>query len=153
MQGFLKIFLRKANFSDIEFLWYLRNRPDVYKYFKDGRVVSWQEHINWITPIILGKSPKDVLIIQGGGQPVGQVRFDRKNFDFSISVLKEFRGKGIAASALALAIKQIKKEKKAKKMIAEIHKKNIPSIKLFKKTGFKLETKKGNWLKYSLLIH
>jgi len=53
-----KISLRKANFSDIEFLWYLRNQPDIYRYSRANRTISWREHIDWIIPIILGKSNK-----------------------------------------------------------------------------------------------
>lgn len=150
MKKLSKVSLRKATPSDIEFLWYLRNQPSVYRYFRRGRAVSWKEHINWIMPIIFGISPKTVFIIQKSGIPAGQVRFDYKTSDISISILKEFRGKGFAIGSLALAIKEIKKQKKAKKLIAEIHKKNLPSIKLFEKLGFKFKTKNGNWLKYTL---
>lgn len=142
------ISLRKVNFSDIEFLWYLRNQSDVYKHFRKARPVSWREHIDWITPIILGVSSRNVFIIQKSGIPVGQIRFDYKTSDIGISILKEFRCGGIATKALALAIKKIKKQKGVKKIIAEINKDNLSSIKLFEKSGFKFKTKKGKWLKY-----
>ena len=145
-----KISLRKATFSDIEFLWYLRNQPDVYKYFKEDRPISWKEHINWIIPIILGISPRDIFVIQKSDIPVGQIRFDYKTSDVSVSILKEFRGKNIATKALTLTINEIKKQKKVKELIAEVYKKNLSSIKLFEKLGFKLKTKKGNWFKYIL---
>jgi len=146
------ISLRKVNFSDIEFLWYLRNQSDVYKHFRKARPVSWREHIDWITPIILGVSSRNVFIIQKSGIPVGQIRFDYKTSDIGISILKEFRCGGIATKALALAIKKIKKQKGVKKIIAEINKDNLSSIKLFEKSGFKFKTKKGKWLKYILKL-
>lgn len=147
-----KILLRKANSSDIEFLRYLRNRPDVYKYFKKARPVSWKEHVDWIMPIILGISNKELFIIRNLKNPIGQIRFDyinQREAEISISILKEFRGKNIAIKALSLALK---KQKKAKEIIAEINKDNIASIKLFERLGFKIKTKKGTWLKYILEI-
>ena len=146
------ISLKKIGFCDIEFLWRLRNQPDVYKYFKNNNPVSWKEHINWTIPIVLGISDKDVFVIKKIGKRVGQVKFDYKTSDIGISILKEFRGGEIATEALALAIQEIKKKKKAKRLIAEIHKDNISSQKLFEKLSFKLESRNGEWIKYILEI-
>lgn len=153
MNNYFKISLKKTNFSDIEFLWYLRNQPDVYKYSKENRPVPWKEHINWISPIILEMSNKNLFVIKNLKTPIGQIRFDWLNSEeaeISISILKEFQKKGFAAKSLDLAIKKIEKQKKAKKITAEIHKNNISSIKLFEKLNFKFKEKKGIWLKYIL---
>ena len=152
MKKLSKISLRKINFSDIEFLRCLRNQPDVYKYSRNSWPISWQEHIKWISPIISGTGNKELFVIKNLKTPIGQVRFDFQNngeAEVSISILKEFWGRGFAARALSLALK---KQKKAKKIIAEIHKDNIASIKLFEKLNFKLKEKKGVWLKYMLEI-
>ena len=150
MQNAPKFYIRRATFFDIEFLWYLRNQADVYKYFKKAQPTSWEEHIDWVLPIILDIVPKTLFIIEKSGLPVGQIRVDYKTSDVSISVLKEFRGEIIATKALNLAIKEVKKRKKVKELIAEIHGNNLPSIKLFEKLDFKFKTKKGSWLKYIL---
>lgn len=155
MKNSLKISLKKVNFFDIEFLWHLRNQPDVYEYSKENRAVVWKEHINWIMPVILCLIPREIFIIQKSGIPVGQIRFDKinpKEVEISISLLKEFREKGVAVTALGLAIKRIKGLKKAKGLYAEIHKENQASIKLFEKLNFELKTKKGNWLRYVLKL-
>lgn len=155
MKNSFKISLRKANFSDIEFLWYLRNQPYVYKYSRVNRPVSWVEHIKWILPILLREIDKKLFVIQKSEIPVGQVRFDYKNYreaEVSISILKEFQKRGFATRALNLAIKEIKKNKETKSLIVTIHKNNLSSIKLFEKLGFKFKTKKGNWLNYVLNI-
>lgn len=165
----MKISLRKANFSDIGFLWYLRNQPDVYKYFRTNRAVNWKEHVNWVIPIILGKTLKNLFIIRKNQTPIGQIRFDYKNLsrsarqnldstgindkkeaEISASIPREFRGKGFAARALNLAIKRMKKQQKIQRLVATIHKKNLISIKLFEKLNFSFKKKRGNWLKYSL---
>lgn len=146
-----KILLKKADFSDIEFLWYLRNQPAVWKYSRNSRPVSWREHINWILPIILGTSHKELFVVKNFKTPIGQIRFDYQNnkeAEVSISISKEFQKKGFAVRSLDLAIKKIKKRKRVKKLIAEIHKDNISSLKLFEKLNFKFKEKKGIWLKY-----
>ncbi len=151
----MKISLRKANFSDIEFLWYLRNQPDVYKYFRNGRVVSWKEHINWVLPIILGKQARDIYIIQQNSLPVGQIRFDYekdKKAIVSISVLEEFRQKGISTKAFRKAISLLKKTKRRKALIAEVYKNNIASLKFFEGLNFKIKEKRKNLFKYILKI-
>lgn len=155
MKSFFNISLKKATFSDIEFLWYLRNQPVVYKYFRRAKPVNWKEHIDWMVPIILNTSTRIIFIIKNSGISIGQIRFDYKNFkevEISISILKEFQGKGVATKALSIAIKRIKKQKEIKKIIAEINENNLPSIKLFKKMDFNFKEKKGKWLKYNLQV-
>jgi len=149
----LKISLKKANVSDIEFLWYLRNRPDVYKYSRQNRPVSWKEHINWIFQILLGIDDKDLFLVKSPQAPIGQIRFDYKDQKIavvSVSILKEFQGKGFATKSLQLAIKRVRKQKKIKSFQAEIHKENRASIKLFEKLHFRFKTKKRKWLTYIL---
>jgi len=151
----MKISLRKANFSDIEFLWYLRNQPYVYKYSFQSKPVDWKEHINWIIPNILGLGNKRIFIIEVFGLPVGQARIDylnKKETEVSISILKEFHGKGIATEALKKVIRFLRRDRKVKVVIAQMDKSNLPSISLFEKLGFKFLSKKGNWLKYNLKI-
>ncbi len=148
------ISLKKADFSNIEFLWYLRNQSYVYKYSRQNRPVSWKEHINWILPIVLGiNNKRELFTIKNSTTPIGQIRIDYNNqneAEVSISTLKEFQRKGFAKQALNLVIKKIKKKKMVKILMAEIHKENLVSIKFFEKFNFKLIEKKRDWLKYIL---
>ncbi len=156
MKDILKISLKKADFSDIEFLWYLRNQSEVYRYSKNSRPVLWEKHINWVFPIILGIDTKrELFIIKNSITSVGQIRLDYNNQNearVSISILKEFQKKGFATQSLNLVIKKIKKQKITKKLIAEIHKENLPSLKFFEKFNFKFKKKTGNWLRYILIL-
>jgi UDP-2,4-diacetamido-2,4,6-trideoxy-beta-L-altropyranose hydrolase len=149
----MKICLKKAKFSDIEFLWYLRSQPDVYKYSRQNRPVGWQEHIGWIMPVILGMTEKNLFIIRQKLIPMGHVRLDYKQdneAEISIAVLKEFRGKGVGLESFKEAVKLLKSEKKIKTITAEVHKDNAVSQKFFERLNFKLKEKKGSWLKYIL---
>jgi len=87
--------------------------------------------------------------------PVGQIRLDYKDpkeAEISISILKEFQGRGFTTKALSLTIKMVKNKNKVKLLIAVIHKKNISSQRIFEKFNFGLRTKKEKWLKYILEI-
>lgn len=150
MENHPKIFLRKADFSDIEFLFSLRNQPSTYQYAKNARPVEWSEHIGWITPIIKGNSSKNLFVIEFEGKKAGQARIDiaGEGAEVSISLLAEFQGKGIAAIALKMAMDKIAEEKGVKIFIAEIHQDNIPSQKLFEKLGFQFKNQEGVWKAY-----
>jgi len=146
--------IKPAQFSDIPFLWYLRNQPDVYQYSKTAKPVSWEEHINWITPLLLSLIPKKLYVITYEKLPVGQLRFDYagNEAEMSISLLKEFRGKGIASETLKQGIANVKKERTAKTLIAQIHENNLASVALFEKYHFSYQTKKNHYHYYSLLV-
>ncbi|MCL5011092.1 MAG: GNAT family N-acetyltransferase [Patescibacteria group bacterium] len=151
----MKIKLKKADFSDIEFLWHLRNsQPEVFRFFQTNRVIEWQEHVSWIMPIILGLNEKRLFVVCQNKTPIGQVRFDAKENQqavVSIAILKEFQGRGVGKAALKLLIKQTKKAG-MKTLLAEIHQENIASQKLFEKLGFALKGQDGVWGKYYLVI-
>lgn len=150
----MKIELRKADSSDIEFLWYLRNQPEVFKFFSSPCEVQWQEHINWIIPVILGKTHRELFVVFLGKKPAGQVRLDWQEDEtviVNISLLKDLQKQGLGAEVLKEAIKK-GRELKVKNFIAEIHQDNIVSQKLFEKLGFQLDKQKDIWRTYILNI-
>lgn len=147
-----EVCLRRADFNDIEFLWYLRCQPDVYRYFRTPEPTAFEGHLKWVIPILLDFTNKELFVIECKKKPVGQVRFDyeKDQAEVSISLLKEHWGSGLGAKSLGLATEQIKRQGKVKRLLAEIHKDNSSSIRLFEKLGFKLKTKKDIWLDYVL---
>jgi len=156
MKNNLRVTIRKAGTSDKKFLWQLRNKPYVFKYSRVSKPVKWQEHINWITPILEGESNKELFIISADGAPAGQLRFDygdNKEAEISISLLKEFWGKGIAKRAIRSGVRRLEKQGKVKTILAEIGKDNVGSIELFEKLNFVFNNSKGLWLDYSLILN
>ena len=124
------------------------------KYSKEKRKINWEEHLNWIMPIILEKTSKNLFVIWKENLPIGQIRFDYlrdKEARISIAILKEFRGKGVGGESFKRAVKLLKKEKKVKSIIAEVHKDNIASQEFFEKLNFQLK-EKNKWLKYALKL-
>ena len=145
------VFLKKADFSDIKFLWRLRNQKYVYRYSRNPKPVVWSEHIKWVVPALLDLTEKSLYIIKVKGVRAGQIRFDKQDketTEVSISLCKKFHGQGIATEAFKKAVRMLKRTKKARHLIAEIHKDNTASLNLFKKLGFKLKNKKNVWRVY-----
>lgn len=145
-----------ATFSDIEFLWYIRNQKDAYEFPKHPNpAVKLEEHINWIIPVLLHIAGKDLFVVRYGDVPVGQVRFDyeedRKAL-ISIAIVKEFRGKGIASVALEQAIQYIAKKGLVAILVAEIHKENAASIRLFEKLHFVYTSEDQTYFRYELAL-
>ncbi len=155
MKNNLRVTIRKAGAGNKKFLWQLRNKPYVFKYSRVSKPVKWQEHINWITPILKGESNKELFIISADGVPAGQLRFDygdNKKAEISISLLEEFWGKGIARRAIRSGVRRLERQGKIKTILAEISKDNIGSIKLFEKLNFVFSSRKGGWLDYILIL-
>ncbi|MDD5738620.1 MAG: GNAT family N-acetyltransferase [Candidatus Pacebacteria bacterium] len=146
----MKIILKKADFTDIEFLFYLRNIPQYYKYYTHPRPVEWEEHINWIMPILLEVDKRDLYIIMADDIKAGQIRIDytADMAEISVALVEHFRGKNIASMALEKAIEKAKKENKVKTFRAHVHQNNIASQKLFEKLGYQIEMQDGAWIKY-----
>lgn len=134
-----EIILRPVNSEDIDFLFDLRNKKYVYEPSINPNPITYQEHLNWISPIINGTNKKRLLfVVIAKGEKTGQIRFDilDKNVsEVSISFLKEHHGAGIANFALKKGI-DIMKKLGVTKILAEIFENNISSIKFFEKHGF-----------------
>lgn len=132
--------IREVNESDIEFLWYLRNLPETYRYSRNSRKVAYEEHLNWIMPILMGeKENVNLYVILCDGKRAGQVRFDlleKQVAEVSISIFSKYWGKGVALSGMKQGM-EIMKNKDIRKFIAEVKKENIGSLHFFTKAGFK----------------
>lgn len=146
--------LTKADFSDIPFLWYLHNQPESREWSKHTEKISWDEHINWIMPILMGIENRHIFIIKCHELPVGQLRLDVQGGSeavISIAVAKEHWGKGLASRALALAQDKAR-ELAINRIIAHIHKQNTASRHLFEKMNFILEKEDGVWQEYRFTV-
>jgi RimJ/RimL family protein N-acetyltransferase len=148
--------LRPAIFSDIPFLWYLRNCPYIRKVSRNSKAIPLEEHIEWITPVFLGLTSKQLFIIEDRGTPAGYMRLDlleKGKAEVSIALIKDFQGKGLGTKALKSALSEAKRQN-ATNVLATVHKDNVASQKLFEKLGFKKQGRqKSPWLKYEVNIN
>jgi len=136
------IIIRKALYSDIDNLYTLANDPVVRNLSFNTEIISYKEHKLWFINTL--KENKRYLYIfeEESGNFIGQINFlktGNKNFIISISIKKEYRGRGLGHLLLNKAIKRIRiDDYEVKKIIAYIKKENIVSKKIFERAGFEL---------------
>lgn len=132
------ISLRAILPEDKKLIFEWRNNPDLYRLGSSGRGVTWEEHNRWFEAVLYNKQTV-LLVINLGGRPIGQVRFDLKEertYTVSIYLLEEYRSRGIGAKALRQGLEWMNKEDRNRRYIALIKKGNNASQAVFSKTGF-----------------
>src|SRR3990167_4896744 len=131
---------REATWRDVIFLYQLRNRKESYTYFRNNRPVGLLEHFFWFTKLLSRKTNKKLYVVSYGHQKVGQIRFDKIAHDsaeISISILKEYMGRGIMSGVFEKTVKDyLTSEKSFFNVYAFIHPRNKGSILFFKKMKF-----------------
>lgn len=146
----MEIKIRKAKEDDKMFLFDLRNQPSTYRYSKNANQVEWQEHIDWLEPILKGKTEKHLFVIDVDGEKAGQTRVDieEQGAEVNISLMPEFQGRGVAFIAIEQVMEKISQEQGIKIFMAHIHRENIASQKLFEKLGFEFQNQDDVWKTY-----
>lgn len=87
--------LRPWKTSDVEFCLKVRNDPRLYRWFRQDAPISEDEQFNFIHRDITGQTGYNGLVIISDNQPIGLCSV-RTTGEFSIAILPEFQGKGIA---------------------------------------------------------
>lgn len=137
--------IRLATINDIKKVFELSNDEDVRKNSINQEKIKWEYHIKWFENRIKNTKEPFYIIETLDNDFVGQVRFDKKEeLVISISVAKNFRGKGLAAKI----IKKCSEKTKSNKIIAFVKDCNIASKKSFVKAGYKFIEKENEYLKY-----
>ncbi len=136
IEGF---YLRKATIEDLEIVYKLSNQPDVRKQSINKNYISWDEHKVWFSNKIVDKNYLFLLAFDKNDKFIGQIRFQIKNSAavVSISITKEFRGKGLSKKIIKEASKILFDEfSSIKNILAYILPDNQASINGFKSAGF-----------------
>ena len=139
-----KIILREIRESDLGLLNKLINDPDINKMtVGSSKKVSMEEQIKWFKSL---KSSADVrfIIADKDGAPLGtciinQIDKNNKSCSIGIKLDKSSQGKGIGSETIQLIIPYIFNKLKMHRIFVEILEYNTASIRLFEKSGFKLE--------------
>lgn len=127
---------------DKKFLYTLQNKKNIRSFFFSKEKVSKLEHNKWFIKNFFDNTTLLFKIILSE-ENVGFIRLSLiKNNDYDISIIVDpiYQNRGIATKTLQL----IKKIMVDKNLIAKIYDKNIASIKIFKKNGFKFKSIQNN---------
>jgi len=132
-------YLRKATISDSQIVLNLSNDFIVRSQSINKNIISEDEHKLWFNKKINDKDYIFLLAFDRYNNFIGQVRFQIENNSaiVSISIVHEFRGKGLSKKILKSACKKIFTERTDVDYItAFILPSNETSIKAFKSIGF-----------------
>ena len=133
--------LRSALPSDARRLWRWANDPESRRAsFTPGRI-PWPDHLKWFGEKLASDTVRIYLGVGPGSRPVGQVRFevDRPGRAVvSIVVAPAARRKGIAKVLLAEGIPRAARDLGLRTIHAYVKEDNLPSLALFRASGFRL---------------
>ena len=134
--------LRRAKISDSKLFFILRNQSDTRKYSINKNKIPHEKHERWYE-LNYKKKNNFFFVIVYKNKDIGYLRLEKKQkfYYVSICVSKHSRKFNVAFKTLISLSRYIKKNKI---LIAEVDLKNIPSINLFIKSGFKVKMLKKN---------
>jgi RimJ/RimL family protein N-acetyltransferase len=132
--------IQKITKKDSLDIWQWRNDKKSIFFSKNKKKVTLDVHNKWFEKNLKNKKIKfyiGCIVNKKLKKKVGVVRFDIKNKYalVSINLNPVMRGKSLSYILLAAGIKKFLKFKKIK-LVAEIKKNNLASIKCFLKNGF-----------------
>ncbi len=131
--------LRPASLADAELLLRWRNDPGVREASRTTAAVEPAEHESWLHEVIA--DPDRVLLIaELEGDPIGQVRFDRRTGDereISVSLAATRRGSGLGTELIRLGTQWLQSEMGPVPVIAEVRDGNDASMRAFRAAGFR----------------
>lgn len=145
--------------QDVDLLYKWANDESARQNSYNSDPIPYQHHVKWYEDR-LHSGASCFYIFCDEDHPVGQVRIDNgaepSSAIISISIDKEYRGKGLSVEMLQQATKGYLAKHQDTSITAYVFKSNLPSFKSFLKAGFeplKEEVVKGvdsYILKYSL---
>lgn len=131
--------LRLAEERDADALLAWRNDPETRRWSRNTGEVALADHLAWLRGVL---ASGDRLLLVGeseGTERVGMVRFDRigaEEWEVSIAVAPEHRGRGLAGPLLAEGERQLCLRRSPGTVLATVHRDNVASVSLFRSAGY-----------------
>ena len=140
-----RLILRGIDETDTDSIVQWRSDPEVYKYFKNAHKITETEHNYWYQNIYKSNDKRfDWMCIEKKSEEkvgVFGLFLDGCIAEINYILSPKSQHKGYAAESVQALINYASKKWNVKKIVAEIHKDNFPSITFIKRLGFKLESK------------
>ena len=131
--------LRRAQPDDVDLLWHWANDSDVRAASFSSEFITHERHREWLTEKL--SDPNSVLLVglNSDGDPTGVVRYDidGERALISVSLAKEFRGRGHGKILLELAVEELFRSGRATVIDAHVKPMNEASLRLFTRVGFR----------------
>ena len=130
--------IRLAEPRDMKNVFDLSNDDTVRAMSIHPEKIEWESHVKWFENALNNPDVLFYVAETADGDFIGQVRFTRDNADWvvSISLVKKYRGKGLASGLLRKSIELSHLEN----VTAYIYNTNGASLKAFEKADFEAST-------------
>lgn len=129
-----EIRLRRAMLADMHPIFVLSNEVVVRQHSINSEPIQWEDHQRWFLGKIADTDCEFYVAETPEGCFVGQVRIEKRDVNIiSISVSKEFRGKGFAVPILEKA----SSASRFSPITAYVKKENEASLKSFEHAGYR----------------
>jgi RimJ/RimL family protein N-acetyltransferase len=153
----MKISFRDVTSKDSQLILQWRNDRQVREYSSNPKLIGEETHHEWFLKRMARSSSEPWLIFVIGEQEIGMTRLDiavksPNMFEISIVLAPEFRGLGYSSFLIQQTISVASERLEIKKIIANVHKNNYASIKLFETCNFKREGIYENFYKYERFL-
>lgn len=146
-----EIIVRPALETDARRVWEIRNSPEVRSNSENSEEITLEKHLVWFAKKYFSNQKNLIFILDFNRLAVGYCRLDfdaEENFYIiSIAIDPAYRGRGWGQTLLK---RSLLLAGPGKKFVAKILEHNLPSLKIFEKSGFVVYQKDG--LVYSLRI-
>ena len=130
--------IRHVIIEDSKRIWEIRNHPAVRAVSGSPEMIDFQDHLPWFENKYFNTGENLCFVLETQHGVVGYCRFDNNQdkdiYIISIALDPDYHGKGLGIYLLNESLKRCDKNKK---ILAEIKKDNIRSLKLFENQGFR----------------
>lgn len=146
--------VRPADQRDRVDVWLWRNQTTTRAHSLSSDDIPFADHAAWWTN---REQPGRLLLIAvtKGGRSVGQIRFDRITEEggtpasvVSIGLAPEFLGRGYGRRCLAEAIAHRERSCGREALLADIHRENVASTRIFEQCGFVFSGEHAQFVRY-----
>jgi len=149
-----RLILRGINEEDTYEIVKWRSDPEVYRFFKNPHQISVKEHLAWYNNSYLVNEDRfDWMCIEKAtGGKVGVFGLAKTSDCVEVNYLlaPEAQHKGYAAESIEGIIRYARKKWHVKRVVAEIHRDNTPSLALVQGMGFKMSAQKDEFVLYAI---
>lgn len=130
--------LRTVRDDDCKQVWEWANDPEIRKASFSSDPIPWEDHTKWFAKKMNDPSHYFYIAFNESDEPVGQIRFDCKGSDatISVSIEPQMRGKKYGVELITLGCKQLFAASESDVIHAYIKPENSASVAAFQKSGF-----------------
>ena len=142
------VILREITAEDTEMIVEWRSASGTYRFFKNPRKITREEHILWFTQQYMSNMNRfDFIVCTPSGEPVGSAsavwKPEERKVEVSYLTRPECRRQGWAQKALRAVCRFSQGRWPVREFVAVVHRQNTASAELIKGQGFTIEAENG----------